>query len=220
MELDTMYAPQLTDRFSDEALAKTAPDDIKRTISAIHKSIPIHARAMADAKPAIVADTTKTESGRRVSYEQLFAENVAKPIQEADKPLGLIGLHVGEGSAALLKQAVAKHTVSEGRMLAIAGVLARLDPDVQTRTVNSKIADRDDSETLATLVSAPAIFAVASPSQRERAAAALMELHDPERAAELNDLKLAIQACREGFESLARFGRDKFGLTPLPAKAA
>jgi hypothetical protein len=217
--MNEIYQPDVPDRFNDEAIAKLSPSDPARTLVGLHESIAPLAQTIEDARAKIDADTTLSPQGKLLAKQEVFGKTVAETIQAHSQPLRLAALRVGEQSAALLKSAVAKSTVSEGRMLALASWLRDVPADARGRIVLAAIDD-SDAETMAAILSAPAIWNIATPLQREKAAAALAQRHDPEKAAVLADMRVLIQAIHESHESLGRYGRDKLCLKVLPAKAA
>jgi len=184
---------------------------------AMHQSIPPLAETIEAARAKIDADTTLSAEGRMLAKQQVFAEHVGGTIAKHDAPLRLAGLRVGEQSKRLVDDAIKGATVSEGRMLTHAAWLRDLPDDVKGRLLLAAIAD-GDRETMAAMLAAPRPWNIATPQQRERAAAALAALHDPDKAAVLADMRVLIQAIHESHESLARFGRDKLGLRMPPAK--
>jgi hypothetical protein len=215
--LDAIYQPALPDRFDDEAVAKLSPSDPARTLVNLHKSIQPLAQKIEDARAAIDNDPKLSPQGKLDAKQAVFAEHVGGTIQAHAQPLRLAGLRVAEQSQRLIDDAVKGATVSENRMLTHAAWLRDLDPDVRGRVVLAAIAD-GDPETMAAILSAPRIWNIATAAQKERAAAALAALHDPERAALLADVRMLVQSLHESHESLARHGRKVLDIGMLPAK--
>lgn len=218
--MDAIYQPAVPDRWADpQAIAKLSPSDPIRTLTALHASIQPLVQAIEDARAKIDSDATLSPQGKLEAKQQVFAEHVGGTISKHSQPLRLTALRVGEQRAALLKSAVEKSTVSEGRMLAVAGWLRDLAPDVRSRVVLGAIDD-GDGEVMAAVLAAPRVWSVVTPLQREKAQEALMQLADPERAAVLRDTKILLQAVAESHESLARHGRKALNIGMAPAKAA
>jgi hypothetical protein len=218
--MDPIYQPAIPARWDDdEALKPLSPSDPVRTLVALHQSIGPLAQTIEDARAAIDNDPKLSPQGKILAKEQIFAEHVGGTIAKHAKPLALASARVGEQAQGLLKTAIAGSTVSEGRMLALASWLRDLPSDQRGRTVLAAIDD-GDPETMAAILSAPAIWGIATPLQRERAAAALSALHDSERAATLADMRVLIQAIAESHESLARHARKVLNIGMPSARAA
>jgi len=213
--VEILYQPEIPERFSAENMKALAPNDPARTLVEMHQSIPPLAKAIDDARAAIDGDPTLSAAGKVTAKEKVFADTVGATVKAHSQPLRLAALRHGEQTAALQKAAVKSATVNPSRSLSIAEHLRDLDP----ATRNQKLVGAD-SEAQAAIADAPAIFGITTPAQRQRALDALVEGHDPAQAAELRDRAQLIQAIHESHESLARYGRDKLGLKPAPAKAA
>jgi hypothetical protein len=217
MEPQTIYQPSIPQRFTD--LTKLSPSDPIRTLVATHRAVGPIGQQIVTAAAAIDADQNLSAEGRKTAREKAFSDLVGSGMTKHDAPLRLASLRLGEQQAALEKKAIAKATVSEARALRVAEWLRDMDATARNSLVLESIM-QGDIELIASCLSAPVAWKILTPQLKERATLALIQRQDADRAAELDDFRGLIAACRESFESLARFGRDQLKLTPPPAKPA